>query len=153
MSITILIRSVSIAVDADSILGSVFQEPIQPLRSKGNLLYSSPDLIDNVATPIKDLILRILTIPASEAICESFGSKMEIYHSRFTHGDLDDKQIQAEFRVSELGPPIGRCDAFVKKSMEKYNKDFLLGDYAKFKGSGKVVTRKLREKSAFPWNM
>ncbi len=57
---------------------------------------------------------------------------MEVYHSRFTHGGIDDAQLQAEFRVSELGPP--------------------LGEYAKFKDRGKVLTKKLKEKPQFPWN-
>ena len=115
------------------------------------LLYSTPSLIDEVAGPIKDLILRIVTIPASEAVCESLGSKMEVYHRRFTNGDIDDTQLQAEFRVSELGPPIGSSRHFIERAMSKFHKSFLLKDYAKFKGKGKVLQKKLSEKGPFPW--
>ena len=96
-------------------------------------------------------VVHCPSITASEAVCESYGSKMEVYHRWFTNGDLDDTQVQAEFRVSELGPPVGTAGPLIRRVMWKFNKTFTLTDYAKFKGTGKVITRKKSEKSEYPW--
>jgi hypothetical protein len=67
-------------------------------------LYSSPELYMNLPLNIRELILRLVSVSTSEAICESFGSVMETYHERFTNSDIDYCQLQKEMFVNLTGP-------------------------------------------------
>ena len=96
-------------------------------------------------------LLRLLTVPVSEAICESFGSVMETYHERFTNSDLDDNQVQCEMFVRLNGPPLGDAKAFIERSVFNHRKNFLLTDNAKFSGTSKVVKRQLDLKYKLPF--
>ena len=109
-------------------------------------LYSSPHLCENTPKNIRQLILRLVVVSGSEAICETFGSIMERYHHRFANSDLDDTQIQKEMFVSLLGPPIGKALPFVRRCLRKHGKHFFLKNCrSKFVNQGKVVSRKLSE--------
>ena len=101
---------------------------------------------------MRELVLRIITVSTSEAICESFGSKMEVYHHRFTNSDIDDNQVQIEMFVNEVGPPVGKCLPFIKTSLTEFGKTFTLRNKAsKFIGKGKVVQHKLKEPYNYPF--
>ena len=45
----------------------------------------------NIPKNMRQIVLKLVTVSTSEAICESYESKMERYHRRFTKSDLDDK--------------------------------------------------------------
>ena len=108
--------------------------------------------VQNIPKNIRELVLRIVTISTSEAICESYGSKMEDYHRRFTNSDIDDEQVQTEMFVNELGPPIGKCVNFVQKCLDKHGKNFTLtNEKSRFIGRGKVLDRKLKENYVYPF--
>ena len=55
-------------------------------------LYSGKE-VQNLPQTMRELVLRIITVSTSEAICESFGSKMEVYHRRFTNSDINDNEV------------------------------------------------------------
>ena len=67
---------------------------------------------------MQHLGLTVVTICASEAICESFGSTMEHYHkNRFTNcgEDNDDPRLQREMFVRLNGPPMVHAGPFIRK--------------------------------------
>ena len=87
-----------------------------------------------VPTMISQLILRLASVPVSEAICESYGSVMENYHRRFTHSDINDEQIQREMFVCLIGPPPTTLSAerLIKKTVDRLNCKHVLSEYARF---------------------
>ena len=100
------------------------------------------------------LILRLVTIPVSEAVCESFGSVMERYHQRFTHSDVDDKQVQKEMFLYLVGPPPNTPagESLVLRTVSKQNNKHVLSEYARFyKLGGKVINRLENQKYNFPF--
>ena len=99
-------------------------------------------------------VVRLVTVPVSEAICESFGSVMENYHRRFTHSDINDEQIQKEMFVCLVGPPPNTpaAEKFVKKVVDKVNFKHVLSEYSRFyKLGGKIMNRLNSEKYAYPF--
>ena len=114
-------------------------------------IFSEDRFIHNIPIMIRKLLLQIMTVAVSEAICESWGSTMERYHTHFTHGDLDDTQMQIEMFVYLVGPPVGKCLPFVKKAVEAHGKSFFLEESARFHGRGKVVDKMKRAHYDFPF--
>ena len=101
---------------------------------------------------ISQLILRLASVPVSEAICESYGSVMENYHRRFTHSDINDEQIQREMFVCLIGPPPTTLSAerLIKKTVDRLNCKHVLSEYVRFyKLGGKVMHRLNTEKYNF----
>ena len=68
------------------------------------------------------LLLKVLTIPCSEAFMESLGSIMERYHKRFTANDanFDDLRMQKEMFIYLNGPPLIDCSSYMKATLQKY---------------------------------
>ena len=125
--------------------------PLQ-LTSVLKHVYSTATICHNMPSQIRKLLLQIITVGVSEAVCETWGSIMERYHERFTHSDIDDKQLQTEMFVHLIGPPVGRCLNFVKKCVKKHGKSFLLqNDRSRYIGIGKVIDRMRKEKYKYPF--
>ena len=122
------------------------------LLSAVKFLYSTAEYRLNMPANMKQLILRLVCVQGSEAICESWGSIMEKYHSRFTSADLDDKQVQVEMFVNLCGPALGECIPFLKKCLCVHNKKFILHENAKYFTQGKVIAAQLKKKSRFPFH-
>ena len=114
-------------------------------------LYSSKE-VQNLPRNMRELVLRIVTVSTSEAICESYGSKMEDYHRRFTNSDIDDQQVQVEMFINEVGPPVGKCLPFIRASLNVFGKRFtLVNENSRFIGRGKVIDRKMNEPYNYPF--
>lgn len=96
-----------------------------------------------VPKPIKQVLLKLLTTIASEAICESYGSVMETYHDRFKNSDLEDGQAQKEIFIRHVGPGLAKADILIQKTLNELNKSFVLSSRAKFSNISKVLKRKL----------
>ena len=70
------------------------------------------------------LLTVLLTAAVSEALCETLGSEMEMYHkNRYTNAGPhnDDLRLQKEMFVKRNGPPIGNNRQFVQKVADTMN--------------------------------
>ena len=115
-------------------------------------MYCTKECFVNLPWNIKQLVLRLVTVQTSEAICESWGSVMERYHDRFTHSDLDDNQVQAEMFVNLCGPAYGECKPFLQKCLQRMGTKFVLNERAKYFSKGKTITKVIEKKSSFPFH-
>ena len=116
--------------------------------------FFSMDHFRQVPRTISELILRLVTVPVSEAVCESFGSVMERYHQRFTHSDVDDQQVQKEMFLYLVGPPPNTpaAESLVLRTVSRQNNKHVLSEYARFyKLGGKVINRLENQKYNFPF--
>ena len=139
----------------------VFKTAVNTLKSRNiplqlstlmKYVYSTSSICQNIPLQIRKLLLQIMSVTVSEAICETWGSIMERFHQRFTNSDINDKQLQIEMFVHLLGPPVGKCLEFVTKSVNKHGKSFLLqNEQSRFIGVGKVLQRMKKEKYKYPF--
>ena len=116
--------------------------------------FFSMDYVRQVPKTISMLILRLATIPVSEAVCESFGSVMERYHQRFTHSDIEDQQVQKEMLLCLVGPPPNTpaAESLIHRTVSKQNNKHVLTEYSRFyKLGGKVMNRLENQKYNFPF--
>ena len=92
------------------------------LDSICKLFFNRRSIWDRCLKGVLNLLLHILTIPASEAFMESIGSIVEHYHKRFTLNDVgtDDKRLSKELFIRMNGPPLIIADSLIEKTLDKY---------------------------------
>ena len=108
-------------------------------------LLKNPEFKRRIPRIIKQLLLKLLTIIASEAVCGTHGSIMETYHTRFTNTDIDHSQPQKEIFIRYVGPGIINSNEIIKKTVSVMNKNFILSERAKFSNIFKVLKKQLDE--------
>ena len=71
----------------------------------------------HLPTPMVELLYVLLTFGASEAIAESYGHIMEVYHDRFCNPgkNNEDNQVQSEMFVHCNGPPKSSTKKFFRR--------------------------------------
>jgi hypothetical protein len=108
-------------------------------------LFKSDAYCRQIPQAIKQVLLKILTTTASEAICESYGSTMEHIFQRFKNSgrDLDDSQSQKELFVKLVGPDLANAEPLIFATINRLNKSFVLSSRAHFSNISKVIKRKL----------
>jgi hypothetical protein len=133
---------------------AVKEKNLKPKLQSVMKCFFSQEYVRQVPKTISMLILRLVTTPVSEAVCESFGSVMEEYHKRFTHSDIDDEQVQKEMFLSLVGPPPNTpaAESLIRKTVARQNNKHVLSEYARFyKLGGKVMYRLENQKYSFPF--
>ena len=133
---------------------AVKEKNLKPKLQSVMKCFFSQEYVRQVPKIISMLILRLVTTPVSEAVCESFGSVMEEYHKRFTHSDIDDEQVQKEMFLSLVGPPPNTpaAESLIRKTVARQNNKHVLSEYARFyKLGGKVMYRLDNQKYSFPF--
>jgi hypothetical protein len=133
---------------------TVKEKNLKPKLQSVIKCFFSLEYVRQVPKTISMLILRLVTAPVSEAVCESFGSVMERYHQRFTHSDIDDEQVQKEMFLCLVGPPPNTpaAESLIHKTVARQNNKHVLSEYARFyKLGGKVVHRLENQKYNFPF--
>ena len=109
-------------------------------------LFKKKEFCKRVPKTIKNILLKVLAILPSEAICETFGSIMESYHNRFKNSDLDDSQAQKEIFIRYVGPGVGpNAEELIRSTLRLMNRNFVLSDKAKFGNVSKVLQRQIKE--------
>ena len=105
-------------VDRDPLLRGI--KPTLQHYSKKLLI--TPQLRVVVNPGMLHLFTVLLSAAVSEALCETLGSEMEIYHKqRYTSTGVDntDRRQQREMFVRRNAPPIGNNRQFVQKVADK----------------------------------
>ena len=80
-------------------------------------VFTTPHLRDLVPMGLLHLLALLVSVPTSEAICETYGSMMERYHTRRhtnTGPSNEDTTLQKEMFVGVNGPPLHSSGSFVK---------------------------------------
>ena len=110
-------------------------------------LFKSDSYSRQIPQAIKQVLLKILTTTASEAICESYGSTMEHIFQRFKNSgrDLEDSQSQKELFVKLAGSDLANAEPLILATINRLNKSFVLSSRAHFSNISKVLKRKLDE--------
>ena len=87
---------------------------------------------------MQHLLIVLACVPVSEAICETYGSMVEEYHTN-RHSNTgpanEDFRLQQEIFVRVNGPPVHTSDDFVRKIVQK----LITGQYRIRDSSGNMV--------------
>ena len=85
-------------------------------------LYAEPGLLRFVPLGMQHLMMCIISMAVSEALCESYGSVMEGYHNTrfFNTGPMnDDERLQREMYVKMNGPPMIHAGSLIRAVTDK----------------------------------
>jgi hypothetical protein len=128
------------------------------MDSVSKCLFTNRDHWDRCLRGPLFLLLKVLTVPSSEAFMETLGSMMEKLHKRFNHSEasMDDRRLQRELFIKINGPPIICADPLIKKVLAHYrnqrNPTFAheASTLARITGSSHTIMRLKREAETDP---
>ena len=111
----------------------------------------------DVSPGVLEVLLVGVSVPCSEAICETYGSMMEDYHSaRFVNPGPtnDDTRLQKEMFIRLNGPPLGNSTKFCSTIASRLNiaptiNYQVMGSYNRRVTKSKVVKRLQETRSGF----
>ena len=94
------------------------------IDSVSKCLYTNRDYWDRCMKGPLLLLLKVSTVPSSEAFMETLGSIMEKFHRRFNHSEasMDNNRLQREMFIKLNGPPLICADSLIKEALSLYRR-------------------------------
>ena len=81
------------------------------------MLWERKGELNLVSLAMRQLVTTVVTLPLSEATCETMGSMMEKYHTNqyFRSSGNEDESCQASLNAKYNGPAVARSHGFIQR--------------------------------------